>query len=206
MNARDHFLMLARYHVWATERLLDRHVARLSDDEYRRDVGLFFKSVHGTLNHLLVAERGLWFERFVNGESPKRTLERRGAQRSRDAARGCCSRRRAMAAGDRLAGPTARFDGTLHYTSTEGVPRTVPFTPTLTHVFNHGTHHRGQISAAITATGPRRCRRSTCCSPCWPTPRRTNPHDHHPRHPPPGRRRARVPRTAPTCATPSTTR
>ena len=41
----------------------------------------------------------------------------------------------------------------LTYTSTEGVPRTVPFTPTLTHVFNHGTHHRGQITAAITAMG-----------------------------------------------------
>jgi len=41
MNARDHFLMLARYNVWATDRLLERHVARLSDDEYKRDVGLF---------------------------------------------------------------------------------------------------------------------------------------------------------------------
>jgi uncharacterized damage-inducible protein DinB len=29
----------------------------------------------------------------------------------------------------------------------------VPFTPTLTHVFNHGTHHRGQISAAVTGLG-----------------------------------------------------
>ena len=42
MNARDHFLMLARYHVWATRDLLDRHVWTLSDTEYRRDVGLFF--------------------------------------------------------------------------------------------------------------------------------------------------------------------
>ena len=66
MNPRDHFLMLARYHVWATDRLLDRHVAPLTDEEYRRNAGLFFKSVHGTLNHLLVAERGLWFERFAN--------------------------------------------------------------------------------------------------------------------------------------------
>ena len=29
----------------------------------------------------------------------------------------------------------------------------LPFAATLGHVFNHGTHHRGQITAAITAMG-----------------------------------------------------
>ena len=152
MNARNHFLMLARYHVWATDRLLDRHVARLSDDEYRRDAGLFFKSVHGTLNHLLVAERGLWFERFANGHSPSRKLNEEV-----HAERAAVHAALKQAARDWLPAieswDEARFDGTLHYTSTEGVARTVPFAPTLTHVFNHGTHHRGQISAALTAMG-----------------------------------------------------
>ena len=152
MNARDHFLMLARYHVWATERLLERHIAPLSDDEYKRDIGLFFKSVHGTLNHLLVAERGLWFERFVHANSPKRKLseevhtDRQALDRAlRQAVR---EWQPAIESWDE-----ARFDAPLTYTSTEGVTRTVPFTPTLSHVFNHGTHHRGQISAAITAMG-----------------------------------------------------
>ena len=152
MNARDHFLMLARYHVWATDRLLDRHIAKLSDDEYRRDVGLFFKSVHGTLNHLLLAEHGLWFQRFARGESPKRKLNEevhtdRGALHAalKQAVRDWPP---AIESWD-----DARFDGTLRYTSTEGVARSVPFTPTLTHVFNHGTHHRGQITAALTGLG-----------------------------------------------------
>ena len=152
MNPRDHFLMLARYHVWATDRLLDRHVAPLTDEEYRRDAGLFFKSVHGTLNHLLVAERGLWFERFANGNSPKRKLneevhaDRQAVDRAlRQAVRDWLPAIESWSAG--------RFDEPLAYTSTEGVNRSVPFTPTLTHVFNHGTHHRGQISAAITAMG-----------------------------------------------------
>ena len=152
MNARNHFLMLARYHVWATDRLLDRHVARLSDNEYRRDVGLFFRSVHGTLNHLLVAERALWFERFAHGLSPVHKLnEELHAERSvlhaalKQAVREWIP---AIESWDE-----ARFDGTLDYTSTEGVARSVPFAPTLTHVFNHGTHHRGQISAALTVLG-----------------------------------------------------
>jgi uncharacterized damage-inducible protein DinB len=152
MNARDHFLMLARYHVWATDRLLDLHVAPLSDDEYKRDVGLFFKSVHGTLNHLLVAEHGLWFQRFANGQSPRRKLneevhtDRTTLQATlKQAAREWLP---AIESWDE-----ARFDGALTYTSTEGVTRALPFTPTLTHVFNHATHHRGQISAALTMLG-----------------------------------------------------
>lgn len=152
MNAREHFLMLARYNIWAVDRLLDRHVALLTDEEYRRDVGLFFKSVHGTLNHLLVTERGLWFERFASGCSPKRRLNEEVhtdrqtlSQALRQSARDWLP-----AIGSWDAG---RFDAALTYTSTDGVTRTVPFTPTLTHVFNHGTHHRGQITAAITAMG-----------------------------------------------------
>jgi uncharacterized damage-inducible protein DinB len=29
----------------------------------------------------------------------------------------------------------------------------LPFAATLAHVFNHATHHRGQITAALTAAG-----------------------------------------------------
>ncbi len=47
----------------------------------------------------------------------------------------------------------ARFDSTLAYTTTRGVPKSLPFAATLAHVFNHGTHHRGQITAAITSMG-----------------------------------------------------
>ncbi len=47
----------------------------------------------------------------------------------------------------------ACFAGTLDYTTTKGVAQSLPFAPTLGHVFNHATHHRGQITAAITAMG-----------------------------------------------------
>ena len=53
MDAVAHFTQLARYNVWATARVLDA-VRALPEEAYRRDVGLFFKSIHGTLNHLLV--------------------------------------------------------------------------------------------------------------------------------------------------------
>jgi uncharacterized damage-inducible protein DinB len=151
VNPVAHFGLLARYHAWATQRLY-RHVDALPEGDYRRDAGLFFKSVHGTLNHLLVAEHGLWFERFANDHSPKRRLDEEV-----HADRATLHAALKQAVRDWLPAieswDESRFDGTLRYTSTEGVTRSVPFAPTLTHVFNHGTHHRGQITAALTGLG-----------------------------------------------------
>ena len=43
--------------------------------------------------------------------------------------------------------------GSVSYRRMGGEAVTLPFAPTLLHVFNHGTHHRGQITAALTALG-----------------------------------------------------
>ena len=73
MNFNNHFATLARYHLWAVCKLYE-HVDALSDGDYRRDAGLFFKSVHGTLNHLLVGEHAVWFPRFAQGVSNRVAL------------------------------------------------------------------------------------------------------------------------------------
>lgn len=151
MDAHAHFLQLARYNVWATRRLLDA-VAAVPEADYRKDLGLFFKSIHGTLNHLLVGEHMLWYPRFAKGVSPKVELNAE-VEPDRDRL------------GQALKGgsanwlplieswPAERFGGVLSYTTMRGEPATLPFAATLAHVFNHGTHHRGQITAALTALG-----------------------------------------------------
>ena len=48
-------------------------------------------------------------------------------------------------------GSEARLHGTLEYRRLGGEAVSLPFAATLAHVFNHGTHHRGQVSAALTA-------------------------------------------------------
>lgn len=151
MNPTQHFGLLARYNGWATARLLDA-VGTVPDDDYRRDAGLFFSSIHRTLNHLLVGEHLLWFVRFAEGTSPRVALDAevetdrlRLAQRLRDGA----ARWQPLISG----WPPARWDGTLDYTTMRGTAASLPFGATLAHVFNHGTHHRGQITAALTAMG-----------------------------------------------------
>ena len=148
---RLHLATMARYNLWATQRLFG-HVDALSQDEYRREAGLFFKSVHGTLNHLLVTEQLLWFRRFVHGESPAIALDHEA-----EPDRGRLRERLLEGAAAWLPAlddwPEERFAGNLRYTRTTGETMSLPFAATLAHVFNHGTHHRGQITALITALG-----------------------------------------------------
>lgn len=151
MDAQRHFQRLVRYNAWATARLLDA-VAAVPEADYRRDLGLFFKSIHGTLNHLLVGEQLLWYRRFAQGVSPKVALDaevepdrERLAQALRDGA----GRWQPLIA----TWPPERFDGEMVYTTMRGTPARLPFAATLAHVFNHSTHHRGQITAALTALG-----------------------------------------------------
>jgi uncharacterized damage-inducible protein DinB len=155
MNPNTYFRQLAHYNIWATERLL-LAIDAVNEVDYRRDMGLFFKSIHGTLNHLLVGEHLVWYRRFALGESPQQsdgvTLDMQAeAERERlaQALKQGANRWAPLIA----RWPVERFDGALAYTTMNGTPVSLPFAATLAHVFNHGTHHRGQISAALTALG-----------------------------------------------------
>ena len=63
MTLLAHYQMFGRYNAWANARLYDA-AAALDDEQYRADRGAFFKSVHGTLNHLLATDR-IWMQRFT---------------------------------------------------------------------------------------------------------------------------------------------
>lgn len=151
MNPHLHFATLARYNLWATRRLLDA-TTTVPEADYRRDLGLFFKSIHGTLNHLLVAEHMLWFRRFTEGVSPTVTLhEEVETDRQRLGQRLLEGAMQWQTLIDSW--PAERFEGTLNYTTMRGTPASLPFALTLAHVFNHGTHHRGQVTTALTQLG-----------------------------------------------------
>jgi uncharacterized damage-inducible protein DinB len=63
--------MFGHYNAWANGRLYEA-AAGLSTEQYRADRGAFFKSVHGSLNHLLVTDR-VWMQRFTSeGDAPNR--------------------------------------------------------------------------------------------------------------------------------------
>lgn len=150
MEIHEHCLTLARYDAWAYRRLY-QVVGELSDDDYRADRGLFFGSVHRTLNHLLLVSH-LWRGRLsgdpfqVSGldqelETDREALELRLLE--------SCS-----AFAEQLGAMSpSRFHESFAYTNTEGVEMELPVSAAVCHLFNHATHHRGQISAALTGMG-----------------------------------------------------
>jgi uncharacterized damage-inducible protein DinB len=148
---KPHFSMMAGYNAWANARLYEA-AAGLSDAEYRADGGAFFKSVHGTLNHLLATDR-IWLRRFTReGEAPTRLDailfealdDLRAARVAED--------RRIVDYVDALTDED--LAGAVSYrTITNPVTITQPLAPALAHLFNHQTHHRGQAHGLLTGLG-----------------------------------------------------
>ncbi|MEL6505338.1 MAG: DinB family protein [Pseudomonadota bacterium] len=143
----DHFVMFAHYNTWANGKLLDA-VGTLSHEDYRRDCGAFFKSLHGTLNHLLVADQ-IWMHRFTK-EGPCPTaldqilhddfpsLQKAGIEMD------------------------ARVEAFTQTLTDEDLAQNFTYTPVTTpdpvslrlsvalaHLFNHQTHHRGQCHSIL---------------------------------------------------------
>ena len=143
------YRMFAGYNAWCNTRLYAA-AATVSDADYRADRGAFFKSLHGTLNHLLVGDR-IWMRRFTGeGEVPPGLdailyddfVELRAARQAEDA--------RISAYIEGLS--EADLAGTLRY-RTVVRPQDIeqPLWPALDHFFNHQTHHRGQAHALLSA-------------------------------------------------------
>lgn len=74
VSAKDQLALMARYHGWATKRLL-ASIEPMSEEDYRRPCGLFFQSVHGTLNHLLLTDSEIWYPRFAGARTGSFALD-----------------------------------------------------------------------------------------------------------------------------------
>ena len=145
------FPMLAAYNRWANVRLYAA-AAALPDERYRAECGVFFGSLHGTLNHLLVTDR-IWMRRFTGeGEAPDRLDailfdELPALRTAREA-----EDERIVAYVRTL--DDAALAGTIHYRRVSSPePISQPLASALLHVFNHQTHHRGQAHACLTRLG-----------------------------------------------------
>jgi len=148
---KQHFEMMAAYNHWAN-RTLYAAAAELSPDEFSRDVGVFFRSMTGTLNHILVADR-IWMRRFTGeGDAPDRLdailySAFPALRLARDA-----EDKRIAEWVDTLAEDA--FHGRFTYMSiTNPTVVSQRLAPALTHFFNHQAHHRGHAHAILSLLG-----------------------------------------------------
>lgn len=146
---KGYFSMFAGYNRWANRRLYAA-ARSLPDADYRAPRGAFFGSVHGTLNHLVVADR-IWMRRFT-GDGPMHTkldeilfddLDALTAAREFEDER-IIRYINGLTEADLAATFTYR-------TIVQPRDVTQPLAPALAHFFNHQTHHRGQAHALLSA-------------------------------------------------------
>lgn len=146
-----HFSLMARFNQWVNRQLYDK-VATLDDAAYRADTGIFFRSIHHTLNHLLVVDR-LWIGRVTGTDRGIASLDQilyqdfaslRAAREAED--RGLIVLLDEMA-DDRIEA-LVRFSTIKRDRHFEARVRDL-----LSGLFNHQTHHRGQIYAVLQQRG-----------------------------------------------------
>jgi uncharacterized damage-inducible protein DinB len=141
-------LALWDYDTWANERILDA-AATLSPEGLRQPLASGHDTLIGTLWHIVGAAE-TWRVRAETGRDPAEASDVGVPDLAVLAAR---ARAEAVAMRAFLeALPDALLAEPIRYT-THGVVRERPRWLVLVHLVNHGTHHRGEIAAALTALG-----------------------------------------------------
>lgn len=153
MIDKPYVAMMSRYNHWQNENLYGA-ANGLGDEARKREQGAFFGSIHGTLNHLVWADRQ-WLARFTGG--PRLAI---GIKDSVNLYEDWSELRRERAALDHTIIEWAEtleprwLEGDLVYFS-GSVQRelSLPKAMLVTHFFNHQTHHRGQVHCMLTQSG-----------------------------------------------------
>jgi uncharacterized damage-inducible protein DinB len=162
MNGRSNFELMARYNRWMNEKLY-KAAAGLTDAEIREDAGAFFKSVLGTLNHLLVADI-IWLKRFAGHPRKYRALQFLHAipspksldQILRNDLNSLREERTKL--DDAIIHWVADIEpgdlaADLEYSNSKGKKFFDNFDNLIQHFFNHQTHHRGQLTTLLSQRG-----------------------------------------------------
>ncbi|PWJ20516.1 DinB family protein [Jannaschia seohaensis] len=151
MIGADWVRMMARYAAWQNASYAAL-TADLSEADWWADRGAFFKSLGVTANHILWADK-IWLSRLGGGQAPAAS----GVGLDIAATRADWAAQRAKADADlsRWAAGLRDADlrGDLEWVSVLAGDMRAPLAEVVTHLFNHATHHRGQMHAMLTAMG-----------------------------------------------------
>ncbi len=159
----EHSRLMAGYNL-RMNRQVYAAAAGLDAAVLNADAGAFFGSIMGTLNHLLVGDL-IWLRRFVN-HSP-RYLSLQVLAELPQATRldqtlyptlGALATARALVDETLLQWTARELEADdlvrpLTYGNVKGEVSTREFGELLMHLFNHQTHHRGQVSTLLSQRG-----------------------------------------------------
>ena len=151
-----HWRMFAGYNAWANALVYDQ-AAELSDADYRVDRGAFFKSVHGTLNHLLVTDR-IWMHRFTGEGKTVQQLDAILHESFVDLRADRVNKDARIATFIESLDEGRLAQSICYQAISKPAEIEQDLGTALAHFFNHQTHHRGQLHCLLTSlTGQGPC-------------------------------------------------
>jgi uncharacterized damage-inducible protein DinB len=140
---KSHFLYQLDYQHWASDQLFES-LDKLSDEARKQDEGLFYKSIHGTINHMLVNSL-VWSGR-LKGESPDYRMDQQLFEDWRELKLAQKQTLRQMQHWLQAQAPEF-FVEELRYTISSGKEHVNWVHDILTHFVTHSAHSRGQAIA-----------------------------------------------------------
>ncbi|CAN5127842.1 DinB family protein [soil metagenome] len=152
----QHAQLMARYNRWMNEKVYAA-ADQLSDQDRRTDRGAFFKSIHSTLNHLLWGDF-MWVGRFVDGTPLAKSYPKAAIGVDLFEAWDALKEARVAMDADIIAWAASLDEARLAedftwYSGLTKSTRTKPAWLLVTHLFNHQTHHRGQLTTLLSQCG-----------------------------------------------------
>ncbi len=140
---------LYKYNAWANGQTFEA-VAKLTPEQFNKDLATSYHSVKGTLVHIVGGE-WIWLRRWL-GTSPKALLDPNeffSVEQIKKRWEEVEQERKEFISTlteDSLKKPLA-------YTNIKGQPFTYPLWQALQHLVNHSTYHRGQITTMLRQLG-----------------------------------------------------
>jgi uncharacterized damage-inducible protein DinB len=150
-SLRAYALAMAQYNLWMNDKVYEA-AATLSDEQRKANRQAFFKSIHGTLNHLLLGDRS-WMQR-LHGQPVTMTSARDELHSDFDALRAARAEmdQTLLSWADGLsAEDESRAFSFFSVTYQQQI--SLPFAGVVMQIFNHQTHHRGQVTTLLTQLG-----------------------------------------------------
>jgi uncharacterized damage-inducible protein DinB len=151
-GTKEWALEMALYNKWQNEKLYAL-CASLSDEDRRQDRGMFFGSIHATLDHILMVDRVLWS--FATTGEPIRNFDPNAKLYDEYES----LKRERLAFDDNVVDeirthPPAWLDRIISFHHPRlGRDRTHTSQFPLMQMFNHGTHHRSQVTSELHGMG-----------------------------------------------------
>jgi len=162
MLLKDHVCLMADYNQWMNQKVYEA-AGTLAEHVLHEDKGAFFGSIFATLKHIMVADT-IWLQRFATALPAHQALSQIVELPHSDSLDTLvCDTFMQLKIRRQLLDETlseladtlsdAELAQAVRFMNPKGIESSKNLFSLLMHVFNHQTHHRGQVTTLLSQSG-----------------------------------------------------